>query len=196
MADRTIKPDSGNDLVLQNNGGGTKIEIPNSGNIAITGTIGSGTISSDVVFPAGHILQVVKGTVPTSADSFNSATPAASSLYVDITPSATSSKVYITTTFGIDTLASNNAWAALYRKVASGTAVNIGDNGGTYDGHFYINPINSRHLDGASIVYLDSPSYTLTETIRYTVYFATQGSNADIRHDLQTSQIIAMEVKG
>ena len=53
MADRTIKPDSGNDLVLQNNGGGTKIEIPNSGNIAITGTIGSGTIGSSVIFPAG-----------------------------------------------------------------------------------------------------------------------------------------------
>ena len=45
MADRTIKPDSGNDLVLQNNGGGTKIEIPNSGDIGITGTIGSGTFN-------------------------------------------------------------------------------------------------------------------------------------------------------
>ena len=53
MADRTIKPDSGNDLVLQNNGGGTKIEIPNSGDIAITGTIGSGTIGSSVIFPSG-----------------------------------------------------------------------------------------------------------------------------------------------
>tara|TARA_R100001086_G_scaffold223128_1_gene140738 strand:+ start:389 stop:1165 length:777 start_codon:yes stop_codon:yes gene_type:complete len=41
MADRTLKPDSGNDLVLQNNGGGNKIEIPNSGNIEFTGTIGS-----------------------------------------------------------------------------------------------------------------------------------------------------------
>lgn len=48
MADRTIKPDSGNDLVLQNNGGGTKIEIPNSGDIAITGTIGSGTFNGTI----------------------------------------------------------------------------------------------------------------------------------------------------
>ena len=59
MADRTIKPDSGNDLVLQNNGGGAKIEIPNSGDIAITGTIGSGTIGSGVSLPAGSVLQVV-----------------------------------------------------------------------------------------------------------------------------------------
>jgi len=48
MADRTIKPDSGNDLVLQNNGGGTKIEIPNSGDIALTGTIGSGTFNGTI----------------------------------------------------------------------------------------------------------------------------------------------------
>lgn len=48
MADRTIKPDSGNDLVLQNNGGGTKIEIPNSGDIAVTGTIGSGTFNGSI----------------------------------------------------------------------------------------------------------------------------------------------------
>lgn len=48
MADRTIKPDSGNDLVLQNNGGGTKIEIPNSGDITITGTIGSGTFDGTI----------------------------------------------------------------------------------------------------------------------------------------------------
>ena len=68
MADRTIKPDSGNDLVLQNNGGGTKIEIPNSGDIGITGTIGSGTfngtIGSSATFPfdgttdAGRVIQI------------------------------------------------------------------------------------------------------------------------------------------
>jgi hypothetical protein len=39
MADSTIKPDSGNDLVLQNNGGSKKIEITNSGNIEVTGAV-------------------------------------------------------------------------------------------------------------------------------------------------------------
>lgn len=62
MADRTIKPDSGNDLVLQNNGGVSKIEIPNSGDIEITGTIGSGTfngtIGSSATMPDGTILGV------------------------------------------------------------------------------------------------------------------------------------------
>ena len=57
MANRVIKPDASNDLLLQNNGGGTSIEIPDSGNIEITGTIGSGTIGSSVIFPSGHIVQ-------------------------------------------------------------------------------------------------------------------------------------------
>ena len=39
MADSTIKPDTGNDLVLQNNGGTKKIEITNSGNIEVTGSM-------------------------------------------------------------------------------------------------------------------------------------------------------------
>ena len=39
MADSTIKPDSGNDLVLQNNGGSKKIEITDSGNIEVTGAV-------------------------------------------------------------------------------------------------------------------------------------------------------------
>ena len=39
MADRVIKPDSGNDLVLQNNGGSKKIEITDSGNIEVTGAV-------------------------------------------------------------------------------------------------------------------------------------------------------------
>tara|TARA_R100000655_G_scaffold10618_2_gene25300 strand:+ start:320 stop:805 length:486 start_codon:yes stop_codon:yes gene_type:complete len=160
-----------------------------SGRIGIDLQVRSGLVES----PARNILQVAKGTVPTTADSFNSATPAASSLYVDITPSSTSSKVYITTTFGIDSSGSNNAWASLYRTIG-GSSSNIGDNGGTYDGHFYVNVITARTLVGASIVYLDSPS--TTSSTRYTVYCATQGSAAEIRHDLQTSQIIAMEVAG
>ncbi len=39
MADRTIKPDDTNDLVLQNNHGGAKIEINEGDDIAISGAI-------------------------------------------------------------------------------------------------------------------------------------------------------------
>ena len=42
MADRTIKPDSGNDLVLQNNGGTGKIEINDGAEIKVTTGSASG----------------------------------------------------------------------------------------------------------------------------------------------------------
>jgi hypothetical protein len=106
MADRTIKPDSGNDLVLQNNGGGTKIEIPNSGDIAITGTIGSGTfdgtIGSNATFPTGSIIQVKHFIFTGTQDSTTSFAPiqfdgtSSSTGYgCDITLSSSSNKVFI-----------------------------------------------------------------------------------------------------
>ena len=63
MADSTIKPDTGNDLVLQNNGGGTKIEIPNSGNIAVTGTL-----AGNVTVGSGKTLDVSSGTLTLADD--------------------------------------------------------------------------------------------------------------------------------
>ena len=176
-------------------GNANAIEIANSSaNVTVNNLVG-GTITSAVNFPAGHVLQVIRGTSSNNSETFTSQTPAASAIYVDITPIATSSKIYLSATFGIDTIGTNNAWAAFYRKVGSGTPANIGENGSTYDGHYYLNPIGGRHLDGASMVYLDSPSYTLTNTIRYSIYVGTQGSSCQLRHDLQTPSIIAMEVK-
>lgn len=39
MADRIIKSDSGNDVILQNNGGTRKIEVTNSGDVEVTGDL-------------------------------------------------------------------------------------------------------------------------------------------------------------
>lgn len=98
MADRTIKPDSGNDLVLQNNGGGTKIEIPNSGDIEITGTIGSGTfngtIGDSATFPAGTVLQV-KNKYVTDTHTSNSSDFVWDDTYLDVTAKADNSKYLV-----------------------------------------------------------------------------------------------------
>lgn len=42
MADRTIKPDDGNDLVLQNNHGNGKIEVNENDTVQVTGNVGVG----------------------------------------------------------------------------------------------------------------------------------------------------------
>jgi len=46
MADRIIKPDSGNDVVIQNNGGTRKIEVTNSGDVEVTGDVKTTTVKA------------------------------------------------------------------------------------------------------------------------------------------------------
>jgi hypothetical protein len=46
MADRIIKPDSGNDVVIQNNGGTRKIEVTNTGDVEVTGDFKATTVKA------------------------------------------------------------------------------------------------------------------------------------------------------
>lgn len=46
MADRIIKGDSGNDVVIQNNAGSRKIEVTNSGDVEVTGDIKTTTVKA------------------------------------------------------------------------------------------------------------------------------------------------------
>jgi hypothetical protein len=46
MADRIIKSDSGNDVVIQNNGGTRKIEVTNSGDVEVTGDVKTTTVKA------------------------------------------------------------------------------------------------------------------------------------------------------
>ena len=46
MADRIIKGDSGNDVVIKNNDGTRKIEVTNSGDVEITGDVKTTTVKT------------------------------------------------------------------------------------------------------------------------------------------------------
>jgi len=46
MADRIIKGDSGNDVVIQNNGGSRKIEVTDSGDVEVTGDFKTTTVKA------------------------------------------------------------------------------------------------------------------------------------------------------
>ena len=46
MADRIIKPDSGNDVVIQNNGGTRKLEVTNAGDVEVTGDFKGTTVKA------------------------------------------------------------------------------------------------------------------------------------------------------
>jgi len=62
MPDRILKPDSGNDLILQNDDASAKIEINEDGSMPVTGTLeGNMTVGS------GKTLDVSSGTLTTSS---------------------------------------------------------------------------------------------------------------------------------
>jgi hypothetical protein len=46
MADRIIKPDSGNDVIIQNNDASRKIEVTNSGDVEVTGDFKTTTVKA------------------------------------------------------------------------------------------------------------------------------------------------------
>jgi len=150
----------------------------------LTGTIPQGNVARSSL-PSGTILQVVSGII-TSETTTSSSSFVDTGLDVLITPSSSSSKIFITsdfTTFN-DTAARVMYWT-LYRD-----STNLGHSTGgfmsTYNG-------GSNLGSGGSLSFLDTPS--TSSQIEYSVYFrrATSGIAYISTHNA-TSTITAMEV--
>lgn len=144
------------------------------------------TLDSGLVFPAGHVLQVVQSVQSTEV-STTSGTYVSANLTATITPISTSSKVLILVSYTgrLDTGASGLGVFAIFRGTVSGTLL--------------VNrPIFSPYelkTGGSAINYLDSPSTTSAQT--YTVGLATNpGTTVRINADGTTSTIILMEIAG
>tara|TARA_R100000808_G_scaffold11036_2_gene28780 strand:- start:320 stop:1003 length:684 start_codon:yes stop_codon:yes gene_type:complete len=119
MADSTLKPSSGDDLILSNDDGSKKIEVPESGDVEVTGDFktttikvnnlkdntGTRTLASDsgsawswgAGAPSGSVLQVKTDVyAATSYVSIGDAgTQLGSNLEINITCSSTSNKLLV-----------------------------------------------------------------------------------------------------
>ena len=137
----------------------------------------------------GKILQVVTATDSTSRSSTSSSfVTASNTLSVAITPSATSSKIFILYTGAIQNAGATNAtaWFTIYRG-----ATNIGGGSNSALGSAYINANNL--VQNMSIGYLDSPSTTSATT--YQVYFKNDNSTTVYLNAQGTlSSITAFEI--
>jgi len=142
-----------------------------------------------VTMPAGHILQVVQATRTNTQNggfllATNSASFQATTLTASITPSSTSSKIYVMVNSTIYT--SNNASVTLFRD-----STNIG--GSTYGFGRLTNPDDV--WETVSITYLDSPS--TTSSITYKLGARSESSNIYVGGDSdQINSITLMEVAG
>jgi hypothetical protein len=177
---------------------GTVTGIPasaiSSGTIA-TARLGSGTASSstflrgDQTYAAaggGKVLQVLTATDSTQRSTTSTSfVTASNTLSVDITPSATSSKVLImiSTVIGNDTEEAQ-AISTIYRA-----STNLGDSTkGMLDTYHY----GGTTRQSASLIFLDSPSST--SQLTYQLYVRNTGGTTQINYNGGKGSIIVMEI--
>ena len=176
-----------------------------------TARLGTGTASSSTVLygdqtykaepGGGKILQVVQA-ITTSASTHNTTSYTASNVFGSITPTAASSKIFVSvfwmgaTTNSSSTIAGGSV--KIYRDIeAAGYAALFPSS---------VGGVSALRLTGASgdlglrvyenITYLDSPSYTLTDVITYKLYGVTVSSWGSyfICPDGDSASIVMMEV--
>lgn len=143
----------------------------------------------NLTLPTGSVIQAKSGTNASSA-STTSASDTATGLKVTITPSATSSKIYISTTMGIQNGSANGGTRIkLFRKIGSGTPQQILIHGGS--GLLqYSTGGNNISLGG--YVFLDSPN--TTSAVEYEIYYSSYYTGTS--YFFSGGQIVTMEIAG
>ena len=134
----------------------------------------TGTIPTSVAPGQGKVLQVVTGTY-TSNTNTTSTSFVTTPLSVSITPSSSSNKVFVTTTFGAGAASPYNSGGPFWSIFRGST--NLG-NSSTGFQSLYANVAGNTGGAG-SMQILDSPSTTSATT--YAVYFRTQNSSYQTR---------------
>ena len=134
----------------------------------------------------GKVLQVVSATDSTfrSTTSLSYVT-ASNTLSVNITPSSTSSKIFIVCS--ASTRVSNQAFYTIYRD-----STNLAGSNGMVENYFDDSSGDNRSSIAMSI--LDTPS--TTSQITYQLYFKNSAGTTFINHNNTKGSITAMEIAG
>ena len=182
--------DSGN--VLQDTHRTSLTDMTGELGSAVVGRgITSGTITSGVTFPAGHILNVVSNSPDIAQTSTTSTNYITSGLSQAITPSATSSKIFITISVSVSVV-NSSCRLTIYRD-----STNIAP-GGDDNTHGFARLTTSSGGDtweNTAIQFLDSPN--TTAPITYTLYYrAESGTSALYAGGWTAPTITLMEIQG
>jgi hypothetical protein len=171
------------DIVYRDGSGLARLGAGTSGQVLQTNGTGANPSWGDA--GGGKILQVVEGSLTTSFAS-TSSTFVATGLNVSITPSATSSKVFVQ----VGAYADHNGSAVQSYFTIYRDSSNLGTpNGGIISNY----SASSRLRGSVSMSVLDSPN--TTSAINYEVYMQNQsGGNLQLNSEASNVRIIAMEV--
>ena len=162
---------------------------------AITGTLPAANINDTSIgnitaLPAGvggKVLQVVTATDSTTRNTTSSSfVTASNTLSVNITPSSTSSKIFIIVSAAGYINATGNANYTIYRE-----STNLGGSNGMTTMY---NETAAQINSSIAMSYLDSPSST--SELTYQVYFKTAAGTAYLNYPSATASITAYEIAG
>ena len=165
------------------------------------GSVDGDTLASGV---GGKILQVVKGTTvtghvytqSTTFDNISDATPS-----VTITPSATSSKIFVTVSVNLHCDDAGDTWYATLKRDIGGTVTELGN---ATTGLAHGNAVADLSYGNVNMTVVDSPS--TTSACKYQVYVRNNNDDSSAayhvilgggQHGGSTpipSQVIAMEI--
>jgi hypothetical protein len=179
------KGGAGNKLILQDQAGGAVLTTADSGATISNATLTSGNLSnSAIVYPAGHIIQVVgsdkSDTASVSSSTWTDITGtdnagSGSIFCCKITPRSASSKILVSGTFNMGQQDGNNAGAL--RFLRDSTVIGVGDAAGNRTRafiHLYLQ--NAGHtMASVSPNFLDSPN--TTSEITYKAQFKSEGGS-------------------
>ena len=129
----------------------------------------------------GKVLQVLSTTKTDTFSSTSSSAVDVTGLSVNITPSSTSSKIFINVSLAVSNNNSVNSTRGKIVRVISATETELdnGDTAGSRDtASFDIYQSNGNHQEKVSLSYLDSPSTTSECT--YKIKLNNDGSSGDI----------------
>ena len=132
-------------------------------------------------FGGGKVLQVVQRYDSTFTRTANATSSyAATTHYVEITPTAASSKILVNISGACNNNGDNNViYMDIWRSVNGGTFDTISPNGTSVPtAGFTLNKADVRIEIPMNIMWLDSPSYSLGNAIQYKLYIRNNGSGS------------------
>ena len=148
----------------------------------LTGTLPAVSGANLTNVSAGKVLQVLSATdVTTRSSTSTSFVTASNSLSVAITPSATSSKIFVQVSLEALTPSGARFFSTIYKD-----STNLGDTNGMAS--------IDQSVDGASVsmTFLDSPSSN--SELTYAVYIKTNGTQCQVNANNTKSCIVVMEI--
>ena len=175
----TIQDTAGNNIINESSdtitigASGDTITIPSGATITNSGTATG--------FGGGKVLQVLTATdITTRSTTSTSFVTASNTLSINITPSATSSKIFIQTSFEVLTNSGARGFWTIYKD-----STHLGHNNGMFS-------VNASNDVAGSLTFLDSPSST--SELTYAVYMKTNGTTCSMNANTVKGSIVVMEI--